>query len=182
MTKNYPKSELPVHLELEASEYSRIKTVVPPKIGNVGEPVAEYTRFGWTIISPGTELDLSNLYITQSTVKDYDRLCSLDVLGIEDSPSSRPNAVYEDFKQQLVRSSEDWYETGLVVWKTGHPPLPTSKKVSLARWCTLLRKLRRNPALYQDYDAVIKEYLEQGIVEKVPNDVGPTEKVFLHST
>ncbi len=124
MLENDPKSELPVHLVLGASEYSRIKTAVPPKIGDVGEPVAEYTRFGWTIISPGTELDFSNLYLTRSTVEDYDRLCSLDVLGIEDSPSSRPNAVYEDFKQQLVRSDKGWYETGLL-WKTCHPPLPT---------------------------------------------------------
>ena len=177
MIETDTKSELPVHLVLGASEYSRIKTSVPPKIGSIGEPVAEYTRFGWTIISPGTELDLSNLYLTRSTDEDYDRLCSLDVLGIQDSPSNNTNSVYEDFKQQLVRSDEGWYETGLL-WKTGHPPLPTNEKGSLARLSSLLRKLRRNPDLYQDYDAVIKEYLDQGIVERVSDNVQPTEKIF----
>ena len=177
MTETDTKSELPVHLVLGASEYPQIKTSVPPKIGSIGEPVAEYTRFGWTIISPGTELDLSNLYLTRSTDEDYDRLCSLDVLGIQDSPSSNTNSVYEDFKQQLVRSDEGWYETGLL-WKTGHPPLPTNEKGSLARLSSLLRKLSRNPDLYQDYDAVIKEYLDQGIVERVSDNVQPTEKIF----
>ena len=177
MTETDTKSELPVHLVLGASEYSRIKTSVPPKIGSIGEPVAEYTQFGWTINSPGTELDLSNLYLTRSTDEDYNRLCSLDVLGIQDSPSNNTNSVYEDFKQQLVRSDEGWYETGLL-WKTGHPPLPTNEKGSLARLSSLLRKLRRNPDLYQDYDAVIKEYLDQGIVERVSDNVQPKEKIF----
>ena len=47
------KSELPVHLVLGTSEYSRINTATKPRIGNPGEPVAEYTLLGWTIISPG---------------------------------------------------------------------------------------------------------------------------------
>ena len=171
------KSELPVHLVLGTSEYSRIKTATKPRIGNPGEPVAEYTRLGWTIISPGAELDMSNLFLARSATEDYDRLCSWDVLGIEDSPAEYQSTVYEDFKEQLTRSKEGWYETGLL-WKVGHPTLSTNEKGSLARLSTLLKKLKRQPDLYQDYNAVIKDYLNQGIVERVSCNAMPHGKVF----
>ena len=127
------KSELPVHLVHRTSEYSRVKTATKPRIGSPGELVAEYTLLGWTIISPGAELDMSNLYFAKSATEDYDRVCSWDVLGIEDSPAEYQSTVYEDFKEQLTRSDEGWYETRLL-WKVGHPALSTNEKGSLARF------------------------------------------------
>lgn len=56
----HEKEDLPIHLILGASEYAKIKTKTSPKVGNPGEPVAELTRYGWTIISPGEEIDLIN--------------------------------------------------------------------------------------------------------------------------
>ena len=50
--------------------------------------MAEYTRLGWTIISPGAELEVSNLYLAKSASEHYDRMCSWDILGFEDSPSN----------------------------------------------------------------------------------------------
>jgi len=47
------KPMLPVHVILEASELSRIKTEQGPRIERPGEPVVEKTRFGWTIMSLG---------------------------------------------------------------------------------------------------------------------------------
>ena len=57
------RDRLPVHLILGAGEYTKLKTITtPPKIGQPGQPVAELTRFGWTIISPGKEpLDVTNI-------------------------------------------------------------------------------------------------------------------------
>ena len=49
------KAQLPVHLIFGASEYAKIKTNIPAKIGTPGKPIAELTRFGWTIMSPGKE-------------------------------------------------------------------------------------------------------------------------------
>ena len=37
------KDQLPVHMVIGASDYARIKTETPPKIGQPGEPVAEKT-------------------------------------------------------------------------------------------------------------------------------------------
>ena len=56
------KRELPVHLILGTSEYARIKTKTTPKMGKPGEPIAELTRFGWTLMSPGSEPDLTKMF------------------------------------------------------------------------------------------------------------------------
>ena len=61
---NDEKAILTVHLILGANEYAKIKTGARPRLGCSGEPVAEYTKFGWMILSPGTGLDLSNIFLT----------------------------------------------------------------------------------------------------------------------
>ena len=56
------KAELPVHIILGVSDYAKIRTETRPKIGQPGEPVAELTQFGWTIMSPGKEIDISTCF------------------------------------------------------------------------------------------------------------------------
>ena len=53
-----------VHLILGTNEHAKIKTGTRQRIGRPGEPVAEYTRLGWTIMSPGKELDFGNMFLT----------------------------------------------------------------------------------------------------------------------
>ena len=96
MYDNDEKPELPVHLILGASVYARIKTETKPKIGQPSEPVAELTKFGWTILPPGKETDLTTkILLIQTVSSDYEQLCTLDVLGLKDSatgdsPRNRP--------------------------------------------------------------------------------------------
>ena len=83
---------------------------------------------------------------------------------LEDSPTGDQDEVYKEFQEQLQRSSERWYETTLP-WKGNHPPLPNNKSGSLRRFNSLVRKLERSDLL-ERYDKVIKDQLEQGIVER----------------
>ena len=168
MHDNDEKPELPVHLILGASEYARIKTETKPKLGRPNEPVAELTRFGWTILSPGKEIDLTQMLSTQTASPDYEQLCRLDVLGLKDSATGDQEIVYEEFKEQLTRNPGGWYETSLP-WKGNHPPLPNNKAGSLTRLHNLVRKLEKQETLEQ-YDKIIRDQLEQGIVERVEND------------
>ena len=163
------KPELPIHMILGASEYTKIKTDTKPRIGNPGEPVAEMTAFSWTIMSPGAESTLNNVYLTQSSTADYEKLCNLDVLGLADKPTGDQSSVYEDFKEQLTRNTEGWYETGLL-WKNAHPNLDNNKSGSLGRLASLVRKLQRDPELFDEYDNIIQQQLEQGIIERVTAD------------
>ena len=60
------RSLLPVHVILGASYYAKITTREAQRPGAIGEPVAEYTRFGWAILSPGSEADLDSMFLAYS--------------------------------------------------------------------------------------------------------------------
>ena len=173
------KPELPIHMILGASEYSKIKMNAKPRVGQPGEPVAELTVLGWTLMSPGAESNLDNVYLTQSSTADYEKLCSLDILGLKDRPAGDQMSVYDEFKAQLTRRPEGWYETGLL-WKTGHPQLHNNHNGSLGRLSSLVRRLKRDPALLDEYDQIIQEQLEEGIVEKAVSEAKGREFYIPH--
>ena len=119
-----------IHVILCANEYTRIKMAVYQRVGETGEPIAEQTRFGWTIMSSGAEVDIENMFLTQTLVADYEELCRLDVLGLEDTPTGDQRVVHQEFLKQMKRSPEGLYETALP-WKGNHPPppLPDNRRV-----------------------------------------------------
>ncbi|XP_067039904.1 uncharacterized protein [Acropora muricata] len=155
------KSQLPVHMILGASDYAKIKT-----------QEAEFTRFGWAIMSPGLETDLDSMFLAQTASNNYEELYRMGILGLEDSPSGDQNVVYTEFLEQLTRSPEGWYETGLL-WKGDHPPLPSNKSRSLRRLGSLVKRLKRNGQL-EEYDTIIKEQLEEGISVIGESSTSPT--------
>ena len=134
------------------------------RVGEIGEHIAEQTRFGWTIMSSGAEMDIENMFLTPTSVADYEELCRLDVLGLKDTSIGDQRVVHQEFLEQIKRSPEGWYETALP-WKGNHPPLPDNKLGSLKRLATLLHRLKRNGKL-EEYDAIIREQLEEGVVEE----------------
>ena len=111
MIDNDEKAQLPVHAMLGASEYARIKTKSEQKVGSPDEPVTEKTAFGWTIMLPGKETDSSKMLLTQTSTVDYEELCRLDALVLEDTAEYDQNTVYVEFKEQLTRDPSGWYET-----------------------------------------------------------------------
>ena len=155
MEETDTKKVLPIHVILGANEYTKINMAGYQRVGEIGEPIAEQTRFGWTIMSSGAEVDIENMFLTQTSAADYEELCRLDVLGLEDTPIGDQRVVHQEFLEQLKRSPEGWYETALP-WKGNHPPLPDNKLGSLKRLTTLLHRLKRNGKL-EEYDAIIRE-------------------------
>ena len=164
MEETDTKKILPIHVILGTNEYTKIKMAGYQRVGEIGEPIAEQTRFGWTIMSSGAEVDIENMFLTQTSVADYEELCRRNVLGLEDTLIGDQRVVHQEFLEQLKRSPEGWYETALP-WKGNHPPLPDNKLGSLKRLATLLHRLKRNGKL-EEYDAIIREQLEEGVVEE----------------
>lgn len=82
--------------------------------------------------------------------------------------------MYEDFREQVTRSQCGYYEANLPC-KSNHPPLPTSEAGSRGRFHSLAKKLKRGGS-YDEYNKIIREQLEQGIVEMAPKE--PEGKVF----
>ena len=151
------KALLPIHVVLGSGEYARIKTNTKPRIGKEAAPIAELTKFGWFLMSPGKEFDNKVMLLTQTTQIDYEELCRLDVLGLQDAPEHDQSVVFEEFKERLTRSPEGWYETTLP-WKANHPDLPNNEQGSLKRLKMLTRKLQRE-GLTEQYDEIIQEQL-----------------------
>ena len=83
---NDMKPPLPVHLLIGANDFAKVRTSERLRVGRRGDPVAECTRFGWTILSPGT--DLGNVYLAVNSAVDHNQLCALDVLELEERPSA----------------------------------------------------------------------------------------------
>ena len=79
-----PKGELPVYVILGISDYTKIKTQEQLTVGLPGEIIAEWTKFGWVITSPGQETGITNMLFSKTSLHDYEKLCSLDCLGIEE--------------------------------------------------------------------------------------------------
>ena len=163
MDDNDEKSQLPVHLILGANDFTKIRTGERLRVGRRADPVAEFMRFGWALMSPGAETDLSSVYLAINSTADYERLCTLDILGLADTPMGDQGDVYDEFKEHLWCSLEGWYETALP-WKGNHLPLPNNYEGSIHHLNTLVCKLRQTVML-SEYDAVISEQLEHGVVE-----------------
>ena len=95
------RPQIPIHVVLGTSEYAAIKTTIAQRVGKPGQPMAERTLLGWTIMSPGSEDVANPILLTQSSTTDYEQLCALDVLGLADSPENDQLTVFEEFKEQL---------------------------------------------------------------------------------
>ena len=171
------KSQLPIHAE-GSGDYARIKTPTKPLIGRDGEPVAERTKFGWTILSPGVEFDWKKMMLTQTSQVDFDQLCRLDVPGLADSSENDQSLVHTEFREQLERNPKGWYETGLP-WKPNHPPLPTNGMGSRRRLENLVKRLKSSER-YHDYDAIIQQQLDEGVIEVAPVEATGTEFYIPH--
>jgi hypothetical protein len=114
-------------------------------------------------MSSGKELDHSKMLLTQTSHTDYEDLCRLDILGLEDRHEHDQQTVHAEFREQLIRDPEGWYETGLL-WKKIHPPLPSNKEGSLRRLGRLYNKLEKMKVT-REYNKVIEQQKEEGIVE-----------------
>ena len=71
------KEQLPKHVVLGSGEYARIKTSCRPLIGRERETVAEKTKLGWFIMSPGQEFDHNRMMLSQISQSDSEKLCTL---------------------------------------------------------------------------------------------------------
>ena len=82
------KDQLPVHVIFWSGEYARIKTETKPQVGDEGKPIAELTKMGWFIMSPGTAFDRNTMLYLQTSQSDYEELCRMDELGLADASDS----------------------------------------------------------------------------------------------
>ena len=96
----------------------------------------------------------------------------LESLGIMDPDQS----VFAEFEEN-IRFRDGRYEVSLP-WKDPHLMLPDNYQLCLKRLHGLLRRLRQDPTVLEQYDSIIRDQIVRGIVQPVENpDVAEVGKV-----
>jgi hypothetical protein len=173
MDDNNTKPELPISMILGARDYSRI-THNPAHNPSSDSPenLLENSRHSvgllWQLVKKQISAVCTSPNFRQQITNSYTAWMYLSSNICQ--PNESQQSVHQDFKQQLRRSEEGWYETELL-WKSRHDePLPTNESNSLGRLNNLLKKLQRDPEMLDQYHKIIQDQLKEMIVEKVTND------------
>ena len=142
-------------------------------------PTAIETRLGWVLSGPVTGLcsesssvnalschvlkveasqhGCSNTSLDQALRKFWD----LETIGINPEESS----VYDDFVLTITFRNGRYCVS--LPWKCYHPPLPDNYNLCQKRLFKLITRLRQTSHVLQEYDMIIKDQINQGIVEVV---------------
>ena len=114
----------------------------------------------YALMALGIGADVSAGFLAVDAVSDYEKLCTLDVLGLADSLAGDQLEVYKEFREQVTPNPEKgWYKMGLP-WKGGHPPLPTNKEGSLRRLFCYKRLIFRISSAPEPYQHIIQQVLQ----------------------
>lgn len=171
---SYGDEDLEVDILIGSDHYWKLVTgeVVRGPCG----PAAIQTRLGWVLSGPvdvstsavnpvSTHTLRTDAHAASSDNHDLNeglkRFWDLETLGIKEDETS----VYEEFERNVI-SRKGRYEVRLP-WKEPHLVLPNNHKLCSKRLVGLLKRLRQNPRVLMEYDAVIKDQLSKGIVEVV---------------
>ena len=157
--------------------------------GEPGQPVAIKTKLGWVISGPlkgkklnSVETSNVNLIIQpQKSItfncaepldKDVHKMWDLETIGI-----NKVDEIYEDFLDNVEFTGKRY--SVKLPWKMGHKPIPTNYSVSLSRLKSQLRRLKATPETLEGYDNIIKEQLDNGIIEEVSELETSTKTSYL---
>lgn len=147
---------------------------------SAGGPTAVHTKLGWVLSGPtpvikaarcSTNLTTTHVLrvdICQDESTRLDRqlraFWELESLGVQQEEKT----LYEDFTAN-VRFEDERYKVSLP-WKEFHKTLPDNYQMSLHRLHGLLRRLRQEPSILREYDNIINDQLQKGIIETVPTE------------
>ena len=141
------------------------------------------TKLGWVLSGPvprfssaDTTVNFCSSHVlkvdAQSSVtnsteimeQELKKFWNVETLGIRDIEPS----LYEQFLKQV--SFKDGSYCVQLPWKDPHPMLPNKCQTRLFG---LLRRLKQNPSLFREYNAVIRDQLANGIIEVVDSQLSP---------
>ena len=140
--------------------------------------MVEGTTFGWVDLV-GKDYAGRTCMFTRET-SDYEKLYSLDVLGVEDREEDGQLNACSEFRENIVTRSDGRHEVG-VPWVLGAELSNTNEMASRKRLENTERKRKRTEDLKIEYEEIIHEQLEQGVVEKAPEQpTGPHVFIMPH--
>lgn len=169
----------PIHILIGADVLGRLMTG-QRKVLSCGL-VAVETYLGWTLLGkvPQQKDDSSSavlvtsLFVKEANISD---LWELDLIGIKDpvekiSREEQDHLIKEHFLKTVRYTDEGCYEAHLP-WQDDCVPLPDNFELAKRRLSSAIAKLLSNN-LYDDYEKILLQWLDEGIIEDVPvSEVG----------
>ena len=170
---------LPIHIMLGVVDYQRIQINDSPVIGlNTNEdPVAEFMKLGWTLCGGVTrKTQFEKHYFVNDERSEFQKLCSLDVLGLEDVMQP------EEFNHQTFRDHIKYCERGYcetaLPWKPDHPPLLCNKQLTKARLLATTKRLEKMGKLEQFHEVMLDQ-INTGILEPIPDQISGNQVHYI---
>lgn len=170
---DYPKIEILIGSDY----YGKILTGRVKQLK--GGLTAVGTKLGWVVCGTSDELIdhnkdtstlCSNLAVHDFNISD---LWNLETIGILDAnkplnSASEEEIARDQFLNSLTRNEDGRYCVALP-WLVRSVELPSNRQVTEKRLFSVTRKLR-SLHKYEEYDRIFKEWLEEGVIEIVPDD------------
>ena len=173
------KEQLEVDI-LIGSDYLWCFQVGGTRRGELHEPVAVETKLGWVLSGPMkgerkvNEVHVNfvghSLVIAKKDSKQHENLKELgesvqklwdyETVGIREEEN-----VHDTLKERMVFNGTRYIVE--LPWKEGHERLSSNYWNSLQRLKAQVRRLQQEPEILVEYDRVIKEQLEKGIIEPI---------------
>ena len=182
-----------VDVLIGADFYYEFLTGVVKKQTHGRGPVAILTKIGWVLGGPvirqSSKNVLTNLAVdrtlkctekgfvnrvTDPLIEKITEFWNIESLGIRENEKSDE---YSNFTDSLVYDAGGKrYEVGLP-WKDGYFLLPDNYANSERRIRSSILKMKRDPNLLRDYDNIIKDQLQQGIIESCDREYSSNEPI-----
>ena len=109
------------------------------------------------------------MYVYEGFVSDYEKLYTLDVLGVEDRGENDQLDVYQEFKENITRTDDGRYHVN-VPWIPGQTLSNDNLEPSRKRLAKVCKRIEQDEKLKIDYDEIIEKQLESGIIEGAPEE------------
>lgn len=161
------EGEPPIEMLIGADAIGRILTgrieILP------GGVSAIQTKLGWCVVG-GSSKKVASMVTMSLNVFSIPQLWELETLGISDPvvPKGKEvdieNAITH-FNSTVKKNEEGRYEVSLP-WVAGHPPLNDNLDVAGSRLESTIKKLEKE-GLLAKYDAVFKQWEQEGVIEEV---------------
>ncbi|XP_077282543.1 uncharacterized protein LOC143908669 [Temnothorax americanus] len=169
--------EVPISLLIGADVAGKLLTGRIVQLDN-GVTVVD-TKFGWTIMvkNPSHVCQHNDsvaiafsMFVDEAKIED---LWNLDVLGIQDpiqksTKEQHQENVLKGFRHSTIIIEQRRYEVCLP-WKENHPTLPMNRATAERRLESTSKKLKQD-GLYQAYDDVFQDWLNDGIIEELSSN------------
>lgn len=140
--------------------------------------ILQNSHLGWIVAGRIDERNNKTFkcnLMQNETELDLKCFWDLEELGIKDDPNSVKNEKIVENFNETVRFTNNRYEINLP-WIRDWRQLQDNYKIAEMRLMGLIKRMKRNNTLFEEYQKVLNEYLNLNIIERVSNSESPSDK------